>query len=518
MVMKLWKSIKAISSIIAVIILIAITISGGLLVFALMTSTLTGGNQKTQVNFESLSLYRSTGEPEVLFATTIKNTGNRPIKQLTLKVHNESDYAVPSVTASTPLEPGRTVGVTLTPPKITAERYVVGNAYSVTVEAEAVDGSAFSTVASVKCLGVGGPSVGQKTITCYSTANDGYIEGWSANYSTVWSASTYPVFDEGDLYMGQCKYSDYYIYRSFLFFDTSSLPDDAVITSAMLSLYGSGGYHTTDFNITIQNGQPNYPHAPLQEGDYAKGNYSGNGGQFDTTSYFEGGWNNITLNSDGISWISKAGTTKLCLRSDREIGGIEPNIDFEEFVTVCANEAGEGYEPKLVITYTSPVTPQTEEMFEYCIYEPMYGEAVYETDSAQTFTPQIRHKLSKVVLCVYRSGNPAGDFIVSIRNTDVEGKPTGGDLVSKSVLANSINIDGWEIIEMVFDTQITLEADTKYAIILSCPDGDGENYIVTATSEGYGDIYPRGVVAYWNGETWVLIEDYDFWFEEWGYA
>ena len=153
--MKLWKSIKAISSIIAVVILIAITISGGLLVFAIMNSTLTGSNQKVQVNFESLSLYRSTGEPKVVFTATLKNTGNRPIKQLTLKVHNESDYTVPSVSAQNHLEPGRTVGVALTPPQITAEWYVVGNAYSVTVRAEAVDGSTFSTVTSVMCFGTG---------------------------------------------------------------------------------------------------------------------------------------------------------------------------------------------------------------------------------------------------------------------------------------------------------------------------------------------------------------------------
>jgi len=155
--MKLRKSRGAISSIIAVIILIAITVAGGLLVFALMTSTLTGSNQKTQVNFESLSLCRSTDMPEVLFAATLKNTGNRPVKLLIIHFSNESDYTVPSVTDSTPLDPGRTVGVTLTPPQIHSGWYVVGNAYSTTVRAEASEGSTFSAVANVKCLGTGEP-------------------------------------------------------------------------------------------------------------------------------------------------------------------------------------------------------------------------------------------------------------------------------------------------------------------------------------------------------------------------
>jgi len=95
--------------------------------------------------------------PEVLFAATLKNTGNRPVKLLIIHFNNESDYTVPSVTDSTPLEPGRTVGVTLTPPKIHSGWYVVGNAYSTTVRAEASEGSTFSAVANVKCLGTGEP-------------------------------------------------------------------------------------------------------------------------------------------------------------------------------------------------------------------------------------------------------------------------------------------------------------------------------------------------------------------------
>jgi flagellin-like protein len=173
MAMKLWKSIKAISSIIAVVILIAITISGGLLVFTIMNSTLTGSNQKVQVNFESLSLYRSTGEPKVVFTATLKNTGNRPIKLLTLKVHNESDYTVPSVSVQNPLEPGRTVGVTLTPPQITAEWYVVGNAYSVTVRAEAVDGSGFSHATTVMGLGLTGAAEAGSVSTTFGETGDG---------------------------------------------------------------------------------------------------------------------------------------------------------------------------------------------------------------------------------------------------------------------------------------------------------------------------------------------------------
>jgi hypothetical protein len=147
------KDLKAVSPLIAIIVLIAITISGGLLVFAFTTQTLTSGSKRAMVNVESVSLCLSTSEPEAVFAITIKNIGNVPIKLLIVRLHNESDYTVPSVTSSNPLEPGRTVGVLLTPPTIHAERYIVGNAYSVTIRGESSDGSILSTMTSVKCLG-----------------------------------------------------------------------------------------------------------------------------------------------------------------------------------------------------------------------------------------------------------------------------------------------------------------------------------------------------------------------------
>lgn len=55
------------------------------------------------------------------------------------------------------------------------------------------------------------------------------------------------------------------------------------------------------------------------------------------------------MNSNGIGWINKSSWTKLCLRSSRDINGTAPTGN--EYVTVYASEQGNGYEPKLVITY-----------------------------------------------------------------------------------------------------------------------------------------------------------------------
>jgi hypothetical protein len=139
--------------------LIAITITGGLIVFAVWNSMAGTSSKKTQVNFDYMALYKSVGEPKAIFAATLKNAGNKPIVSLTIKLHNESTYNVPSVTVLTPLEPGDCVGVTLTPPTIHDDWYIIGNFYLITiVRAEATDGSSFSHTTSVMCMGQEGPA------------------------------------------------------------------------------------------------------------------------------------------------------------------------------------------------------------------------------------------------------------------------------------------------------------------------------------------------------------------------
>jgi hypothetical protein len=197
------------------------------------------------------------------------------------------------------------------------------------------------------------PVVIDPTLSVESLSNDGYIYNSNSNYNTAWGASTGTVSDS-DYYIsiGQKKVvspsTAYYVYRGFLLFNTSSLPTNAYIDNATLSLYKKDDYSTTDFTITIQNGQPVYPHNPLQAGDYNKECYSGNGGGLNT-AYFVDGRNNITLTN--LSWITKGGTTKLCLRSSRDINRTTPTGN--EYVNVYSHKDSlpDNYFPKLVIEY-----------------------------------------------------------------------------------------------------------------------------------------------------------------------
>jgi len=71
-----------------------------------------------------------------------------------------------------------------------------------------------------------------------------------------------------------------------------------------------------------------------------------------TVGFSTGGYNNITLNADGLSWIQKgAGAiTKFVLLSSRDISSTTPSE--LEYVYVKSNEAGAGYRPKFVVNYT----------------------------------------------------------------------------------------------------------------------------------------------------------------------
>jgi len=485
MVMKLWKSIKAISSIIAVIILIAITISGGLLVFAVMTSTLTGSNQRTQVNFESLSLYLSTGEPKVVFTATLKNTGNRPIKQLTLKVHNESDYSVPSVTAQNPLEPGRTVGVTLTPPKITAERYVVGNAYSVTVKAEAVDGSTFSTVTSVTCLGIGEPASNKKTVTFYSTDGikpiaDEFVEIYSneggegykpmliINYTSPVTPQIFEYFHEKN--QADALWGGWWLSQTF----TPLISHDLSKVVFYGRRWGNpAGYLTVSIRMTDEDGKP--VGSDLISKSVLAGSISGTAGEiemvFDTTLHVEADTKYAIIfscpNGDAGSnniWIY------WYLQGDKDYprGNYAYSYD------------GETWEIKLgEDCWFEEWGYQTEEIkFEYYnTGDDSVGMAYSNYWVAQTFTVGATgHTVTSVKLLLCRAGSP-GTVTVSIRATDGT-HPTGTDLTSGTIDGNSLTTNSAGAWYEIVLTEYPLSANTKYAIVVQAPSApSGENYL-----------------------------------------
>ncbi len=185
-----------------------------------------------------------------------------------------------------------------------------------------------------------------------SLTDDGDISNYSTSYTTVQSAPAGTVSSSSTtIYIGQSKFLSfpnpiYHIYRGYLMFNTSSLPENAYITDAYISLYKHSDYSANDFTITVQNGQPTYPHIPLASTDYNKNYYSGNGGGLNTSG-FVNGRNNIPLTN--YSWLQKEGMTKFCLRSSKDINGTTSTAT--EYVIVYSRNGAPQYMPKLCITY-----------------------------------------------------------------------------------------------------------------------------------------------------------------------
>ena len=194
------------------------------------------------------------------------------------------------------------------------------------------------------------------TTDIYTSASDGFLTNTSySTYNAAWSAAN-GTLDNASSYfhIGQAYNVAYQAFRAFVYFNTATIPSGASISSANVSLRGGNDQSGTDFDITIQNGMPTYPHDPFIAGDYANSDYSGNGGSFNTAAFVYN-YMNISLNPTGISWINTAGWTKLCLRSSREIAGTTPAG--LEYIEVVANELG-SLRPYLEVVYNL-TTPQT---------------------------------------------------------------------------------------------------------------------------------------------------------------
>ena len=184
------------------------------------------------------------------------------------------------------------------------------------------------------------------TRTFTSLNYDGHIRANGTTYDDVHYKPIGDVYDSlAVIAVGQVIGN--IIYRGYVFFDTSIIPSGATVLEAKLSVYFYSYVESKDFNVTVQNGQPTYPHMPLQPGDYYYNYYQGNGGTLNFSTLAIGNYYNITLNEQGINWINKAGVTKLCLRSSNDIDAIPPSST-ERFYFRSAES---DYAPKLYVTY-----------------------------------------------------------------------------------------------------------------------------------------------------------------------
>jgi len=139
---------------------------------------------------------------------------------------------------------------------------------------------------------------------------------------------------------------------------------------------------------------------------------------------------------------------------------------------------------------------------------------------SQTFTPAVAHTITSVKLRLYReAGHLPGIITVSIRATDGNGKPTGGDLCSGTTNGNTLpEALPAEWREFDFGAGYKLDSGTKYAIVLRALNGDAFNrarlrYDTSGEYAGGVLLYSSNAGAGWLPEG---AGGADAMFEDWG--
>mgnify|MGYP001580238810 CR=1 FL=1 len=153
----------------------------------------------------------------------------------------------------------------------------------------------------------------------------------------------------------------YQIARGFILFDTSSLPDDAVISAATVDLTNNSTSNTdiNNMSLGIVASTP-ASNTAIAAGDFDNFTLHSDTvyGSIDLTAFIDNATHTITLNAGGITAIDKTGITKYGLRISGDYNetaghGSAPGGANETQVRM-SETAGTASDPALTITYTVP--------------------------------------------------------------------------------------------------------------------------------------------------------------------
>jgi FlaG/FlaF family flagellin (archaellin) len=136
----------AISPLLATIILISITVAGGLVIYSVFFST--AGTMSAQLSIQATSIDIVRTSTQTLVSATIKNSGNKPITTCTVTVWGDSGTATLNLGA---IEPGQSKSGTVTNPS--GFSVTVGKSYPVKIEVTTSDGSRLDKSMTVTCTG-----------------------------------------------------------------------------------------------------------------------------------------------------------------------------------------------------------------------------------------------------------------------------------------------------------------------------------------------------------------------------
>ena len=239
----------------------------------------------------------------------------------------------------------------------------------------------YASVIAVSVFTMQVPAAVSATTTYFGAkSSDGYLQKINANANiiTAWTGSqaaanadsvnatgNSAVANVGGIYDG-ANYT-FLNRRGGLIFDTSALPNDAIITAASIQLYVTNKYTdmtaSTDIQIQVSESPYVTPHDPLAVGDYNTTNYVSDAGQLALSSINTNAYNTWTLTAAGRAAISKTGVSKFVVREETyDINGSLPGYGVGgaqkwQGIVYYTQEAGSSYYPVLNVTYRTPAAP-----------------------------------------------------------------------------------------------------------------------------------------------------------------
>lgn len=144
--------------------------------------------------------------------------------------------------------------------------------------------------------------------------------------------------------------------RAFFLFDTSSLSSAAVISSATLSVYVTGitnGYNFGNDTLCVITTTP-ASNTGLVGADYDQIGTILQASAVDISGIATSAYTNFSLNSTGLSNISKTGVTKFGIRMGEDLNNTSPSDANNLVIMSAAENTGTSQDPKLEVTYTTP--------------------------------------------------------------------------------------------------------------------------------------------------------------------
>ncbi|MDD2904515.1 MAG: proton-conducting transporter membrane subunit [Syntrophales bacterium] len=223
-------------------------------------------------------------------------------------------------------------------------------------------------------------------------------------------------------------YDQYEIWRGGVFFDTSALPDTAVITSATLSLNVSADNTTDDFSVTVVSGYDlDDPLVAVDYGELLSQTVSL--GATSTSGASVGSYLDITLNTLALSHINVIGTTKFAIRSSKDISATAPTND--EYITFKTYEEGVD-KPQLSVTYTA-TGGGTITVYPYGTYDGYMhvNDATYNTAQSATSGDVYDTAITSIVGQNYAASTY--DIWRSVLYFDLTNVPTDATVTSATV-------------------------------------------------------------------------------------